>query len=84
MRTTITLEPDVEALVRKAMSDRKAGRKQVVNEAIREGLNPRDRERPYRLQPVAMGEPLVPLVKALQLAGQLEDEEIIEKMRQGR
>ena len=41
MRTTITLEEDVAALVRKAMKARRASLKVVVNEAIRAGLAPR-------------------------------------------
>lgn len=41
MRTTITLEEDVAALVKKAMKARRASLKVVVNEAIRAGLAPR-------------------------------------------
>ncbi len=40
MRTTITLEDDVAALVKKAMKARRATLKIVVNEAIRAGLVP--------------------------------------------
>ena len=40
MRTTITLEPDVAVLVRRAMRSRKASLKQVVNESLRAGLAP--------------------------------------------
>jgi len=38
MRTTLTLEPDVAALVKKAMKARKASLKEVVNDAIRAAL----------------------------------------------
>lgn len=40
MRTTITLEEDVAALVKKAMKVRRASLKVVVNEALRAGLVP--------------------------------------------
>lgn len=40
MRTTITLEDDVAALVKKAMKARRASLKVVVNEALRAGLAP--------------------------------------------
>lgn len=40
MRTTITLEEDVAALVKKAMKARRVSLKVVVNEAIRAGLTP--------------------------------------------
>lgn len=38
MRTTITLDPDVEALVGKAMRERKLSFKAAVNDALRRGL----------------------------------------------
>ncbi len=40
MRTTITLEDDVAALVKKAMKARRVSLKTVVNEAIRAGMAP--------------------------------------------
>ena len=38
MRTTVTLDPDVEKLVRDAMARRRTSFKSVVNEALRRGL----------------------------------------------
>lgn len=38
MRTTVTLDPDTAALIRKRMKERGASFKQTVNDAIREGL----------------------------------------------
>ena len=38
MRTTITLDPDVDQLLRRAMRDRGATFRDTVNEAIRSGL----------------------------------------------
>ena len=37
MRTTVTLDPDVEALLRRAMRERGASFKQVLNDAVRDG-----------------------------------------------
>jgi hypothetical protein len=62
MRTTLTLDPDVTALLRRAM---KGGRRlrDVVNQALRVGLtsgapSPRPRER-YRTPPFDSGRCLV-------------------------
>ena len=41
MRTTVTLDPDAEALLRKAIAERGSSFKQVLNDAIRERLAPR-------------------------------------------
>jgi hypothetical protein len=80
MRTTITLDPDVEALIRKAMRERGLSFKQAVNEAIRAGLAPRS-EQPTGTRTFRMGfDPRIPLGKALRLAGELEDEELIRKL----
>lgn len=85
MRTTVTLEPDVEALVRKAMAERHLTFKEAVNAAIRTGLVASDAERePYRVPVRALGAPQVPLTKALQLAADLEDDEIVRKLALGK
>lgn len=78
MRTAITLEEDVAALVRRNMADRGVTFEGAVNDAIRKGLA-RTAE-PYRVRPTSMGAPRAPLTKALQLAGQREDEAIIDKL----
>ena len=82
MRTTITLEPEAEALVKKVMAERKLSFKEVVNEAIVRGLRP---ARPglVELPTHHMGPPLVNLDKATQLAGELDDEEFVRKMQLG-
>ena len=84
MRTTITLDPEAEALVKQAMADRKLSFKEVVNDAIVRGLVV-DRDRyEFRTRPRAMGVPRLNLDKAIQLAGELEDEEILRKMALGK
>jgi hypothetical protein len=52
MRTTLTLDPDVERLLREEMHRVRRPYKQVVNDAIRRGLAPRLSDapaRPYRV-----------------------------------
>jgi hypothetical protein len=83
MRTTITLDPETEALVKKAMKERDVSFKQVVNDAIKNGLAPRRRPT-IDLPTHDYGPPLVNLDKATQLAGELENEEILRKMSMGK
>ena len=83
MRTTVTLEPDVDALIRRLMKRRKLSFKGALNQAIRDGLsNPAPRiSPPFALKTYAMGfRPEAALDKALSLAAALEDEEIARKL----
>ncbi|MGZ4352208.1 MAG: antitoxin [Gaiellaceae bacterium] len=75
MRTTVTLDPDVDAAVRRLMRERRLSFKDAVNTAIRAGLS-KPRRQPFVQPTYDMGTPLVPLEKALQLAGELEDAEL--------
>jgi len=84
VRTTVTLDPDTEALIERTMRERGLSFKQAVNEAIRAGLTaPGDRP-PPSWNTYQMGRPLVDVTKALQLVGQLEDDEIVRKLAQGK
>lgn len=83
MRTTVTLDPDVDTLLKKRMRDRGETFKVALNEALRSGLTPTPRQA-FRTPTFSMGPPAVPLDKALQLAGELEDEEILRKMALGK
>ncbi len=80
MRTTVTLDPDVVALLRKRMKERDLSFKDALNDAVRAGLS-RQEARPYRLpKTFSMGfRPDVALDKALSLASLLEDEELVRK-----
>jgi hypothetical protein len=85
MRTTISLDPDTAALVRRAMADRGIGFKQAVNDAIRAGLGGvAGDEDDDVLMTARMGVPSVNLDRALELAGSLEDEELLRRMRVGK
>jgi predicted transcriptional regulator len=63
MRTTLSLDDDVAALLDRVLQSRKAGLKQVVNEALGQGLRqmiePPKRRAPYRTRPVSLGRCLV-------------------------
>jgi hypothetical protein len=84
MRTTITLDPEAEALVKKAMQERRQSFEEVVNEAIVSGLAPREARSPVKLPTHRLGVPRINLDKAVQLAGLLEDEQILRKMSMGK
>ena len=83
MRTTITLNAEAEGLVRKAMIDQKRSFKEVVNEAIMRSLSQAPR-RTVNLPTHSYGPPLMNFDKATQLAGELENEEILRKMAMGK
>ncbi len=83
MRTTVTLDPDVEAILRKVMRERGISFKDALNGAIRAGLVPGTGRAPkkYRLKTYRMGfRPEISLDKALHLAAAMEDEEIARKL----
>lgn len=84
MRTTITLDPDTADLLRNYMESRKLTFKQAVNQIIRSGLTPPGPKKRFEIKTASLGLPAVDLTKALSLAAQLEDEEIIRKMRLGK
>lgn len=83
MRTTVTLDPDVAAKLKEEMRRKDISFKEALNSSVRRGLDSGTsaRGKPYKVRPVKMGaRPGVNLDKALQLAGELEDEEILRKM----
>lgn len=63
MRTTLSLNDDVAALLRRVRKARKAGLKTVVNEALRQGLTqmlkPTRRPKTYRTPAASLGRCLV-------------------------
>lgn len=81
MRTTVTLEPDAEQIVRSLMRERGLSFKQAINEAIRRGTD--DAAPPFRTETAPMGRSAVNLDRALQVAADLEDDELLRRMRAG-
>jgi hypothetical protein len=85
MRTTVTLDDDLVDALKQRANERGLPFKQVLNEAVRAGLNSSAAAKPYRTKPGKLRlRKDVDLRKALQLAGMLEDEEAVRKLRQGR
>jgi hypothetical protein len=86
MRTTLTLDPDVEKLLEAEVHRVRRPWKQVVNDAIRRGLAPRLADGPaenYRVK--AHKSVLGPGVDASalnQLVDELEDEAVLAKRRE--
>ncbi len=64
MRTTVTFEDDVAALVKQRMRASRIGLKQLINDALRlaltEGPSPSRRKRPVQ-RTADCGEPLIPI-----------------------
>lgn len=87
MRTTITLEPDVERLLKDAMRDNELSFKEAVNAALRRGLRPvhEPAPTPFVQRSFDCGPLLVdPATNFNHLAAELEDQEIVAKLAQGR
>lgn len=81
MRTTVTLDPDAEQIIRRRMRERGMSFKDALNDAIRSSV-----ERPgqrFVTEVASMGESRVNLDRALQVAADLEDDELLRRMRAG-
>jgi hypothetical protein len=83
MRTTVTLDPDVEQLVRRRMREREQSFKQALNDLVRSGAIEQTVAAPFRTATASMGTSRVNLDRALQVVGDLEDDELVRKMRAG-
>jgi len=82
MRTTVTLDPDTEQVVRRRMRERGVSFKQALNDAIRQG-EVGSKAAHFLTHTAQMGEPVVNLDRALQVAADLEDDELLRRMRRG-
>jgi hypothetical protein len=82
MRTTVTLDPDVAAMLKRAAHEGGISFKQALNDNVRRGLASAGASpRPYRVRARPLGvKPGVDLDKALRLAGELEDAETLHKL----
>lgn len=86
MRTTVTLDPDVQTLLKNAMRKADKSFKQVLNDGLRAGLSMRPAAKASTAwEPMTydMGQPLVDLSKMNELLGELEDQELVAKMQRG-
>jgi hypothetical protein len=64
MRTTLTIDDDVAAMLEQLRRDREISLKELINEALRRGLHdmnaPPKRRKPYRTPSVDLGTPRIP------------------------
>lgn len=82
MRTTVTLEPDVQVLVQSVMKERGISFKEALNSAVRAGLT-QGKPRPFRFaqKSISLGqEQNFRWDKALETATAIEDEELARKL----
>ena len=82
MRTTVDLDPDVDARLRALARERGVPLRTVINDALRAGIRPGGGDAPpYTLPSRRLGvRPGIDLDKALALAGDLEDDEVVRKL----
>lgn len=83
MRTTVTLDPDTEQILRRRMRERNISFKEALNEAIRDGVIGQEDRQAFTTETVSMGESRVNLDRALQVTADLEDDELLRRMRSG-
>ncbi len=86
MRTTVTIDADVERLLKKAMREHDLSFKQLLNDSLRQTLAGAKPAARSAYQPItfSMGPALVDLTKATALAAELEDQELVKRMRRRR
>jgi len=70
-------------MIRRRMRERRVSFKQALNDAIRSGTRTPSPAEPFHTETASLGEPGVNLDRALQLAADLEDDELVRKMRLG-
>ena len=82
MRTTVTIDADVELMLKQAMRERGQPFKQVLNDAVRQGLRRAGTKpaAPFTQLTFCMGKPLVDLTDASALAAELEDQALIARL----
>ncbi len=79
----MTLDPDVEQILRARMRETGQSFKEAVNEAIRRSTVGTGRAAPFATAPAAMGRSRANLDRALQLVGALEDDDLLRRIRAG-
>ena len=85
MRTTVTIDEDVAAEVRRLMRERGSTFKGVINELLRRGLRADDPSEPYEGPTFASGVHAgIDLERGSRLAAALEDAALVDKLEMGK
>jgi hypothetical protein len=81
MRTTVNLDDDVVALLNRRMTQEQVSFKKALNDAIRESSANRPAPARFTTRTADLGVPSVNLDRALQIVADLEDDELVRRMR---
>ena len=87
MRTTVRIDDDLLRELKSRAQRENISLTKLLNRVLQQGLAEREpsrKKRRFRQKTFNMGIPRFDVTKALALAAELEDEAIIEKLRQGR
>jgi len=81
MRTTVTIDPELQAGVRDLARQRGVSFREALNDVLRRGLGAQSAGRAYEVPARPLGlRPGIDLDKALALAAELEDDEIVRRL----
>lgn len=75
------MDEDVLQIIRRRMSQEQVSFKTALNDAVRDGAAGRPAPQKFRTRTADLGVPSVNLDRALQVAAELEDEELIRRQR---
>jgi adenine C2-methylase RlmN of 23S rRNA A2503 and tRNA A37 len=83
MRTTVTFDSDVAVRLKRLRKERDLGLKEIINEAVRQGLDkmemPPKPRKPFVTRAVNLGEPLMNLDNIGEVLELLDEEDYIRK-----
>jgi hypothetical protein len=81
MRTTVAIDPELQARVKELARERGISFREALNDALRRGLGTPMTAAPYEMPARPLGlRPGIDLDKAFALAAELEDDEIVRKL----
>lgn len=81
MRTTVTLDPDVDQIITQWMRENNQTFDRAINDVIRSYATSGAEREPFRTETASMGSAQVNLDRALQVVGEAEDGELIRRRR---
>jgi hypothetical protein len=83
VRTTVTLDDDVVELIRRRMTEKQLSFKRALNQAVRDGAAGRPAVARFATRTADSWVPSVNVDRALQMAADLEDDELSRRQRRG-